>query len=672
MRKPFGMTRYGQLLLLVPVLVIASMFTVARAEQKLLEEVVVTASKSESELSKEPAGITVLYGEDMEISGARVVADYLNLVPGLQLEDVEGNGTKTMMTMRGMPHLNSEYILVLVDSIPQNLATSEVHWASIPMEIVEKIEVVRGPGSALYGMNAMGGVINIITKKLAAEPGGGISASYGSHNENSQSAFFSGTKNRTGFVLSAKRSASDGWRERNCETLNYNVFGKLVHRFSDTTSMSLNLSYAEWDNDWPDFIPLAQYQNGAREEVFFNANESAKKPEASLRLDHRLTKNITLSNRLYGQSVEKNWENIVNVIDEDTEALGIGDEFQVRMTHDIAGRPNTLTAGLLMEHKSVDSVRYFSNLFPNPGKRGMKIRDTESDIRVFAAFFHDTLQVTDKLSLTAGLRCDMVDIEYQNNLAGTGSQSTDYNHVSPKVGVAYSALENLSLFANIGTGFKSPGGSLVAQNPEIKPEKLTSYEAGIKTGLFDRLSFQAVYYTSYFTDQIASVQDPDSPTGYRMTNAGESRMKGIEIEAGCFILDGLMIFGNYTHNLSTYSTFLDEYMGDLGGKTLAFQPENKITAGMRYHHDSGIRAGITARWVDEQYMSAANEYVLDSHAVVDAQLSYEFTNGLSLSIAVRNLFDKDYASYGENWGGTDIYYTPGDPRTVLARVDYKF
>jgi hypothetical protein len=101
-----------------------------------MEQMVVTATKTEEKISDIPASVSVIYGEEMEASGARVIQDALHHVPGIMLNDVSGDGTLTMMTMRGMPHTNSQYILVLVDGVPQNTSSDIVRWAAIPMENV--------------------------------------------------------------------------------------------------------------------------------------------------------------------------------------------------------------------------------------------------------------------------------------------------------------------------------------------------------------------------------------------------------------------------------------------------------------------------------------------------------------------------------------------------------
>jgi iron complex outermembrane receptor protein len=628
-----------------------------------MEQMVVTATKTEEKISDIPASVSVIYGEEMEASGARVIQDVLHHVPGIMLNDVSGNGTLTMMTMRGMPSTNSQYILVLVDGVPQNTPADTVRWATIPMENVERIEVIRGPASALYGMNAMGGVINIITKKPTPGKEFIISAGYGSYDENKQKAAFSGTAGSFGYNFGVVRRESDGWRDENNHFEQYNTFGKITYDFNENSNLSLNLAYSDWDHEWPENIPIDDYHAGRREDgIYKHGEEKNRQTDDALIYEHRFNKQFKITNRLYSQSVDNEWKAIVDIIDQDLDSLRIGDEIQFEIDHDLIGRENKIVMGYHYEHQDVDVIRRFSEYFL-PFLIGKKMVDNETTRQIHSGYFQDIFHLTERIILTAGVRYDYVDFDF-------GEDTMD--HWSPKVGMTIKPIEQLSLFANVSTGFKTPTASQVARYSELDPEKAVSYEVGIRASLFNRFAFSVAYYHTDLTDQLTLVADPSDPVGFRLTNAGESEMDGVELELTCFVYDGLSFFANYNYNKSKFTDFYDAQMDvDYTGNYLAWQPKNKVAGGIRYEHPIGIKACLTTKWLDEQYLSNANEYTQDSYTITDLNVSYTYKR-LGASLAVRNLFDEDYATYGENWGGGDAFLTTGDPVTVFGELTCRF
>lgn len=654
--------------------------TATRAETKSSEKpvtkintVVVTATKTEDKIEDIPASVSVVWGCDIEESGARVVQDALHQIPGIMLNDVSGNGTLTMMTMRGMPSTNSQYVLVLVDGVPQNTPSDTVRWAAIPMENVERIEVVRGPASALYGMNAIGGVINIITKKGTHKKEFVVSAGYGSYEENKEKVYVAGKAGIAGISFGAVRHASDGWRKKNNQYEQYNIFGKFSCDFSPVSTLSLNLAYSEWDHEWPESILIEDYREGRREGgINDNGSEKNKETDPAIIFEHRFNDRLAVTNRLYGQWVENEWRAVVDVIDEDLESSRIGNDLRLEMDHPVFGLKNKVVAGYHFENQDLEVIRRFSEFFPVQSLVGNTMLDNEAIRQIHSGYIQDMFYIGDKIILTAGLRYDCVEFDYDNNLDPSLSGTDTMDHWSPKAGLTFKPIENLSFFANAGTGFKTPTASQVAHYSGLAPETAVSYEAGVKGTLADRLIFSMSWYHTNLDDQLTSVADSNEATGFRITNAGESEMKGFEMELNFQLNEGLSLFTSYHYNHSEFTDFVDEEMGfDYSGNRLAWQPEHKLVGGVRYEHPLGIKAVLVTKWLDEQFISDANEFSQESYSLTDIEISYSRKNW-EVSMAVRNLFDEDYTAYGENWGDGFAFLTVGDPATFFGQVTYTF
>ena len=613
----------------------------------------------------------VLKGEDLVASGVRTIADALQWVPGVFLTDVSGNGTQYWGSMRGMPAHNNRYYLVLVDGIPRNNATDEFWWFTVPIERVERIEIVKGPASALYGRTAMGGVINIISKKGGPQRGVSIAASYGSYGENRESGLASGQLNKFDYSLGMVHYGSDGWRDTNNSFDQYNVFGTFGYQFDKGTSLRLNVDYTDMDRDMPGGVFITDYLAGERKDVHFEESKTRhKEPNAALIFEKRFGDRITLTNRLYFQNVEEDWPNHwISQHKEDT-GLRIGDELQAQYDHNLFGLSNRLIAGYQFEHQDQDIMRHYGIYYWNPAVVGRLYRDADAQRQFNAGYLQDTLSIIpDRLTLIAGLRYDHVHLDWENNLNPDRSTTKNMDAWSPKAGIIFSPMKELSLFANYATGFRTPVAQNIGDNPDMKPEKVRSYEMGVRGWLLERLRYQLSGYYSEFDDMLAYILA--KPTNI-VANAGEAESSGVEFELDAYITGGLWAFFTYNYNYTKLNKFVDWAGNDWSGKTPPFQPRNKIGGGIKYEHPCGFRGMLTVRWFDDQWISEANDIKLDAYTLVDIGLSYAFNKHFEVSLGVRNLFDEDYAAYGEDLGWGEIYLTPGDPRTIIGGLTVRF
>ena len=146
-------------------------------------------------------------------------------------------------------------------------------------------------------------------------------------------------------------------------------------------------------------------------------------------------------------------------------------------------------------------------------------------------YVQNELDLSQDLTVTAGLRYDHISIDLDNLLDAAASRDSDFGQFSPKAGLAWTVTPDLSLFANLGTGFKTPEGAQIATNADLEPEEAINYEVGVKTALLDRAYLQVSLYRTDLDGQLVMVPDPDRVGDFRYENAGESRMQGVEVEA---------------------------------------------------------------------------------------------------------------------------------------------
>ena len=188
----------------------------ASDETVTMGEVVVTGTRTQEQIEKVPANVTVITHKEIEDSNAKDVPDLLQTQVGVTVQNLLGNGKKVNVGLRGFGETDPYNTLVLVDGRRVNeIDLSGVDWTQIPLDQIERIEIVRGMGSVLYGDNAVGGVINIITKTPGKTPHAKVGFTSGSYGRNKESVSLSGGQDKVAASLFAAYDSTNGYRENN-------------------------------------------------------------------------------------------------------------------------------------------------------------------------------------------------------------------------------------------------------------------------------------------------------------------------------------------------------------------------------------------------------------------------------------------------------------------------
>ncbi|GAI02890.1 unnamed protein product, partial [marine sediment metagenome] len=263
-------------------LMINSVYAIGNEEDATLETVVVTGTRIQQRIERVPANVTVIDEEDIKNSNAKTVVDLLRSEEGIVVRDLLGHGKTAQVDLRGFGETGPYNTLVLVDGRRVNeIDLSGVDWTQIPLEQIERIEIVRGTGTVLYGDNAVGGVINIITKipteKLTVMAGA-LAGSYSRHKE--QASISGGHKNLAASLF-ASYDSTDGYRD-NGEFRAKDIGGKIV--FDPTELLSLNLSGSYHSDDYGLPGPLTEEEVNVDRRATTNPLDEAESTDQYLKL----------------------------------------------------------------------------------------------------------------------------------------------------------------------------------------------------------------------------------------------------------------------------------------------------------------------------------------------------------------------------------------------------
>ncbi len=575
-----------------------------------LDPLIVTATRSAERLSRTTRSVTVISAEHIAAQGAQTVADVLRSVPGLDVVRAGSPGATTSIFTRGS---ESDHTAVLIDGVKVNiLLDGKFDMADLSVDNIERIEVVRGPASTLYGSTATAGVIHIITKRGSGPLRVNLSAGGGSFGTNAQRATVSGGTPWGGLSVSASRVDSDGHLAFNNQYDNANVALRADLSPDERTNIDLTLRYIDSEYHFP--------TDGAGRVLFHNKYQTTHETTLGLR----------------GARALLPWWN---------SSLQFG--FHQRKRHSYPESPEeslfvTSEKRLAIDWQSVLDFRLGALTL---GAAHEDDEDTENDFRrhITAGYAQLRLKPLEPVVLVGGLRVD------EHSKFGT--------ELTYQVSVAYFLSGGTKLRAALGTGFREPlWGEIFTTlwtvgNPDLDPERSMTWELGVEQRLWeDRLRLEGVFFSSRFEDLIEYNSTP--PEGQsNFFNIEEARAYGLEFSATVTPVPAWTFGTVYTWLRSEVTNAGAGIFGFFAeGESLHRRPEHKVRLFGQYTrgrfdgridlHHVGTRADLD--WSSWPAQRVDNP----SYTKVDVALGYKLieTERRTLEVFGRleNLFDEDY------------------------------
>lgn len=554
---------FNHLILVISVLSIAaSAFALSEEEKMFLsmyfkdEELqVVSATRSLKSIARIAENVEVVTSEDIELMNAHTVAEALYNVTGIEMTGFVGPGSMSQPAIHGSDWTR---VATLLDGVPLQNANNAVALAVLPVQMVRKIEVIKGPASATWG-SSFGGVINIITKSVDAgdHVGGTVYASGGERNTSDLRAEIYGKKDRYGIYLFGGTMNSDGLRGGH-EFWHNNIFAKVGIDAGQKTKIDLSFLYHKSDSVSADYLPLGwdAYDSFVYETIYGKAG-----------LQTSFTNNIDLnvSGWILRQG-EKLYENTVSTNARLWDFSGRFDKYGFNGSLAWRSGGHAVVAGT-----DLMNGRFKADSFPG------KVFEQ----RKYAFFINDTLTIN-KLSITPGLRYDNV------NLGG--------EMLSPSLGMTYLATKDLLFRAVVSRGFHdsiivnfidSPESGYVA-NKNLKPEKVWSYQAGAEANIADLLRAKL---TLFYHDIDDIVLDKDLGEGmFTSENGGGARTTGGEFDISTKKYKGLVLKTGFHYERVKLLDFSDVRLREVSKVYGA-------NAMLTYNEDKGLRAMLKTHYL---------------------------------------------------------------------------
>jgi len=684
------------------VLVLAFVFHVqASLGQKVndtinIPEFVVTANRSIRNIDNVPGRVTVIDAKAIQELPVQNVDELLRNIAGVYVNRSWGIFSQnSSVTMRGIDA--SARVLVLVDGVPLNKsAGGSINWHLISVNNIERIEVIKGPASAIYGNNAMAGVINIITKNPKKAIQGEVGLLASSYNSFGGSFNLSGTnvKKNKGFSWSINSfyRQGDGYilepeeardsTDVKANLMEYNISGKLAYKFNKRHKIEIGVQ--NYDDlrgqgrkvyeEYGDYMSVnityfrTSYQ-GMINKTVLNAHifyqiENEYKQSESISTNSGKYK---LSDRESRKDDYGLWFNATTYFSDN----------------------NILTYGIDLKQGKADVTNTYI---------------TSTDVLIYSGildfygvFVQDELKLlNDKLNLVVGARFDYAkyykgQLIVENPTSNTGFVTpfdedfinSKWNSFSPKIALKYKFNKSNSAYISYSKGFMPPklddlsksgkiNKGFKLANPELGPEYISNYEIGFNFIFFKKLSVEpSIYYSlgkdfQYFVgtgDSVDTGGDELKPV-FQRRNISDVEIIGVELSANYYLLKNLNISANYTYNQSTIKEFTkpETYDKDITGNFLIEVPKHMVNVGFgwknKYFNTTVSYNYISSQWYDDENTIEISEY-----DIIDLQLSREFAKNFYVSVNIQNILDNEYVD-------RKGLLSPG--RFITGEIKFKF
>lgn len=484
-----------------------------QADTIVLPPVVVTATRVPVSPDAVPAAVTVLRGADLMARGIHSVADALRDVVGVAAARAGSYGSQTSLFVRGG---ESDYVKVLVDGVPVNAPGGAFDFAHLTTDVIERIEIVRGPVSVLYGSDAVTGVVQIFTRRGRGPARGSLEIGGGTYGTGRIAGAVAGGGGAVSYAAGASSSRSDGIYAFNNRFENHSVVGMLRLTPGPATDVALTARWRDATVHFP--------TDGAGRAVDSNQVNGERGPTLGLTLDHRLSSTLAARVQLAWHDSDARYDDAADGPGDTLGVYAFRSRSQTRRTG--AGvRLDWWAGAASVVSGAVDVERQRLRQSGSAESEFGPFRDSVDAVRHTLAYSLQTLVgIESPLSLSAGARLE------NNERFGTA--------VTGRAGAAWRARPGTRLRIAAGTGFKEPtfieqyGGAGTIGRPDLAPERSRSWEIGVEQDLLGgRAGVVAAYFDQRFSDLVEYTFAPAPPDTSNYFNVGGARARGIEASA---------------------------------------------------------------------------------------------------------------------------------------------
>ncbi len=652
-----------------------------------MRDLEVESPRTPTRLLETPLAISVISSEEIQRARpATSIDSAFDLVPGTFSQGGTNFAQDARVAIRGFGSTSQfgiRGIHMYVDGVPSTLPDGQSEVDSLEMDFVDRMEVLRGPISSLYGGGG-GGIVSVETFAPTQEPYVRVRGTLGSYHLSRYSALTSGTIEDTGYVFGISSTHADGYRDHS-KAEQWNLLAKLEHELDGGTRVGLNFSNVSAPKGQePGALTQARVDQDRRQAqpqaLTFDAREKLDQQKLAVTLRHPFGEGRELRSLVWG--LQRDFTNALTFdrrVNLDRKAWG-GSLVYSDTTSFVHW-----TSGF-----DVDLQRDVRANFQNiGGARGDQTFDQSENVSAFGPWLSSEMTFDNGFGVVAGARWDWTRFDFGdrwvNVASGDASDEKTFRDLSPRFGVFWRQSDQFFVYANYNSGFQvptttelqTPGGTGGFQD-EFDAEKTSGVELGAKGLLFDRLFYDVAVFALRVRNVAVPAEDAAGVTFFR--DAGESHRRGLELALSAWLAPGLSARGSYTYASYRYHDFdsVDLATGDVvsqDGKLEPNAPINVLGLELRYEHPSGFFAISSLRYFSKLWVDDANSATSPAATTSDLRLGWQLR---------RDDFIVQPFVGAQNWTGTKYndrirpnatfgrYFEPAPRATVYAGVELSF
>jgi iron complex outermembrane receptor protein len=658
-----------------------------------LDPVVVTATRTEERAFDLPVAIDTIDALLLQRNQLQVnLSESLSRVPGIVVANRWNYAQDLQVSVRGFgarANFGVRSVRLYQDGIPATMPDGQGQSGSFSIASAQRVEVLRGPFSTLYG-NASGGVISIFTEdgtdpaQAQAQVVGG---SYGTYNA---IAKVEGIAHGIGYVVAGNHFATDGYRDHS-EASRDLVNAKLKFNVDPDTRVTLiaNSLYQPEAQD-PLGLTRAQWEANPRQAdptaEQFNTRKTVNQQQGGAAIERQLGADTVARLTAYGgQRLVRQYLALAGALP--TSSGGVTDlngDFggvDGRVTHRaiIGGGPLTLTAGVAYDRQHQRRKGFVNN----NGSLGSLQRDEDDFVNSTDGYAQAEWAPLAALSFLVGARYSDVrfksDDHFINPLNPDDSGRVGYSHFSPVAGAVWHAAPDVNVYVNWGEGFETPSFIELAYrtvgtglNFDLRPAVSRSAEAGIKAYVLGGQRLNLAVFSTKTSDEIVI----DTATGGRTTykNASKTRRRGIEAEWEAALPYGFNAYASYTYLSATFASDATTGVPPLlipAGSRLPGVPQSNAYAELAWARPDwyGISAALEGQYAGKVYVNDRNTDAAPNYAIANVRFGFEQAAGawtFREFVRINNLFDRNYVGSVIVGDTNSRFFEPSATRNVLA------
>ena len=647
-----------------------------------LKEVIVSITKLKDSLINTPFSISSKnYSNFQNYTQQFNLSEYIENIPGVFISNDHNYAQDSRISIRGFgsrANFGIRGIKLIVDGVPETTPDGQTQIDNLNLEIINKIEVIRGIGSSLYG-NSSAGIIKIQTIGEINNNFAKISYASGSNQKNKKQVFFGLKNKKSSYSFLLSQTKSQGYRERS-GFKNNNLNINLVSKIDKSSKLRFNFNYVNSpyaiDSGGLTIQEVNENRKQARERnIIYDTQESIDHYKLSFNYEKEINNKLSLSNYFFysnrdfdGKIPVKNGGAIK--LDRKYWGLGSNISFNNKIKTQI---------GFDLGNQNDNRKRYFNN----EGEIGQLVLSQKEKFLNYGIYLVSSYNFNN-ITIHSGLRYDNNRISLNDSYLNDGNNSDriDLKSTNPSLGINYKPNSLIRFFANISSGFETPtlneyGSSPIGSgfNKSLKSQKSTNYEFGFsKRSLNNDLKIDIVYYNTFTKDEVLPYEDSQFPNQVFYNNAGKTKRKGLEFS-------GYYDFNNFFRINSSIS--VGEYLfhefkkneEDYSGNNIPGIPNNIFIFDVRYKGSSNLIVNLGLKKIGEMYANNSNSVKIDNYNLLNLKISQEILFKkimLKPFLTFNNLLSINYYDNIRINAFGGRYYEPAPKTTIFGGIKIDF